>query len=52
MNKVTNGETTVADKMPMGLKDPNSFMDTGAVKVWAAVAEESEDAAAFGKSFE
>ena len=34
----------VADTIPMGLKEPKSLRDMGAVKVWAPVAADKEAA--------
>ena len=52
MKHVTKGETIVAETIPIGLKEPKSLSEMGAVKVCALVAAESDDAAALGKSFE
>ena len=49
MNKVIKGETTVVAIIPIGLKVPKSFRETGAVKIWAPVEEENEAASIFGK---
>ena len=42
------GETTVAEMIPIGLNEPNSFSETGAVKVCAPVAADNEDDIVFG----
>ena len=52
MNIVTNGETTVAETIPIGLNEPNSFREIGAVKVWAPVAADNEPAIYLGLNFE
>ena len=51
MKIVTNGETTVADTIPIGLKEPKSLREIGAVTVCAPVAAESEEAIIFGLNF-
>ena len=52
MKIVTNGETTVAEIIPIGLKEPKILSEIGAVNVWAAVAAESDELAARGKILE
>ena len=52
MNTVINGDTTVAEMIPIGLKEPNSFSEIGAVTVCAPVATDNEEDTAFGVNFE
>ena len=49
---VINGETTVLEIIPMGLKAPKIFKETGAVMVCAPVAAESEEAIIRGENLE
>ena len=48
MKIVTKGETTVADTIPIGLKEPKSLREIGAVTVCAPLAAEREDAIILG----
>ena len=47
-----NGDTTVEDTIPMGLKAPKIFSEIGAVTVCAPVAAESDEAIIRGENFE
>lgn len=49
---VTNGETTVAETIPIGLKEPNIFKEIGAVTVCAPLAAERDDAINLGLNLE
>ena len=52
MKSVTKGDTTVADTIPIGLKEPKSFKEIGAVMVCAPVAAANDEATGFGVNFE
>ena len=45
-----NGDTTVEDTIPIGLKAPKIFNEIGAVTVCAPVAAESDEANIFGQN--
>ena len=47
-----NGDTTVEDTIPMGLKAPKIFSEIGAVTVCAPVAAEIDEAIIRGENFE
>ena len=49
---VIKGDTIVAETIPMGLKEPKSLRDIGAVKVWAPVAADKEEVRNLGLNFE
>ena len=49
---VIMGETTVAETIPIGLKEPKILSDIGAVKVWAPVAADKDEAIGLGLNFE
>ena len=52
MKTVTKGETTVAESIPIGLKEPKILSESGAVMVCAPVAADKEEAIALGLNLE